>query len=78
MLMEKLKIAHRVIVFDGDRRYLRLAKRYLDDFEEVESLRAISWWDLVFRRVRIVALPRKSDMHSFSERLKEPLHRGPF
>lgn len=73
MLMEKLKIARRVIVFDGDRRYLRLAKRYLDDFEEVESLRAISWWDLVFRRVRIVALPRKSDMHSFSERLKRKL-----
>ena len=53
-------------VTDKDTR-LFMAKKYVDNIEIVDSLDAISWFDILLRRVRLIAIPDKGEARNKRE-----------
>lgn len=72
-MLPKLSIPQRVLCISKSDQRLTMARRYLEQIEIVDSFEAIPWSDILLRRVRLIAVPGKTEARTTEARLKRTL-----
>ena len=65
----------RVIAITEKDQRLPMARQYIDNIEIVNSFESISWSDIFLRKIQLIAVPSKIEVHTINEKLKRKAYR---